>query len=772
MPTATTIELIETLIPGGDGIPAGGTTGQVLKKQSGDDYDVGWDDESGGGGGGSTNLSATASPTGVTVASSTGADATLPLATGTNAGLQSPAQFTAVANLATTYQPLDADLTIAALTTTSFGRSLLALLDANALAAAAGQEFVDATGLVAALSSDTTVGEANRAALQTQLDAAIIAGKALRITSASPVTYHITFVNDTVATVSGRTYRRGVRFNSPTLPASLWIGPNVTIKLCDGQFLVNNTRGGMFFTSNRSGRTFIGWPFGGRGEGGRIEGNAANQVVAYNQQDGYNGILTIAGGGSQNVHVHGLTIGDFKSHAIEVMADVRTGGQNVALDDARTSLTRDIAHTGLVLYDCGEHVQVSNTHNYRFGDSRVIGTNNVQAGDGVEPVACYNAVIYNSDFDNGDTIGAAAIGTGGCWCDPAGTKNAWFLDCRVKKWKAAVQGVSITGDSGLIYGDNFNYDNCHFEDIADAMAPLDGPGRTVMRNITAIRCNTAGLMLSWCYANTTASRLILENFYAEECGGIQFGDTGGVVEMRNVRLTRTTADVNSVALGVFGETLVLDVDGFTAKGYQFGYGSNGGWEPAGRLANFNVVGCVHPKRVYGSSSLANLSIPDELIGQAVAPFRIDSYNVAPFDNTIDEYPWQGYRFTLGVANGASLTTLGAGHKDQTLTVLVPAGESQTYRHGTGDLFLAGERDAPLIGPTALTIRWDGTRWVELQRQVSTLTGWQPNAVAGVKATIVPAISRDQRRMWKDSARTQLATEHGELVYAIQPVPPW
>lgn len=34
-------------------IPAGGTTGQVLKKSSGTDYDVEWDDESGGGGGGS-----------------------------------------------------------------------------------------------------------------------------------------------------------------------------------------------------------------------------------------------------------------------------------------------------------------------------------------------------------------------------------------------------------------------------------------------------------------------------------------------------------------------------------------------------------------------------------------------------------------------------------------------------------------------------------------------------------------------------------------------
>lgn len=38
--------------PAGQGIPAGGTTGQVLKKHSNEDYDVEWADESGGGGSG------------------------------------------------------------------------------------------------------------------------------------------------------------------------------------------------------------------------------------------------------------------------------------------------------------------------------------------------------------------------------------------------------------------------------------------------------------------------------------------------------------------------------------------------------------------------------------------------------------------------------------------------------------------------------------------------------------------------------------------------
>jgi len=51
--------------------------------------------------GGATNLSATASPTGVLVASDTGTDATVPLADATNAGLLSPADFAKLVTNAT-----------------------------------------------------------------------------------------------------------------------------------------------------------------------------------------------------------------------------------------------------------------------------------------------------------------------------------------------------------------------------------------------------------------------------------------------------------------------------------------------------------------------------------------------------------------------------------------------------------------------------------------------------------------------------------------------
>ena len=62
----------------------------------------------GGGGGGATNLSYTASPTNGVVNSDTGTDATIPLASGTNAGLMAPTQFTKLSNINVT-QVVDLD---------------------------------------------------------------------------------------------------------------------------------------------------------------------------------------------------------------------------------------------------------------------------------------------------------------------------------------------------------------------------------------------------------------------------------------------------------------------------------------------------------------------------------------------------------------------------------------------------------------------------------------------------------------------------------------
>ncbi len=66
----------------------------------------------GGGGGSATDLAYTASATGGTVTSSTGADATIPLSDGTNAGLVSPAQHAKLAGIATGATANSADATL------------------------------------------------------------------------------------------------------------------------------------------------------------------------------------------------------------------------------------------------------------------------------------------------------------------------------------------------------------------------------------------------------------------------------------------------------------------------------------------------------------------------------------------------------------------------------------------------------------------------------------------------------------------------------------
>lgn len=66
----------------------------------------------GGGGGGATDLAYTAGATGGTVTSSTGTDATLTLADGTNAGLMAPAQHTKLAGIATGATANSADATL------------------------------------------------------------------------------------------------------------------------------------------------------------------------------------------------------------------------------------------------------------------------------------------------------------------------------------------------------------------------------------------------------------------------------------------------------------------------------------------------------------------------------------------------------------------------------------------------------------------------------------------------------------------------------------
>jgi hypothetical protein len=74
----------------GQGVPAGGATGQVLKKVNSADFNTQWADDLTGGGGGSGATNLTYDAPGRTVVSDTGTDAVLPLA-GANPGLMTSA---------------------------------------------------------------------------------------------------------------------------------------------------------------------------------------------------------------------------------------------------------------------------------------------------------------------------------------------------------------------------------------------------------------------------------------------------------------------------------------------------------------------------------------------------------------------------------------------------------------------------------------------------------------------------------------------------------
>lgn len=80
---------------------AAGAVGVLASNNAGLVIEPDGDPLAAGGGGGATNLSATASPTGVTVTSDTGTDAAIPLANGSIAGLMAPAQHTKLGDLPT-----------------------------------------------------------------------------------------------------------------------------------------------------------------------------------------------------------------------------------------------------------------------------------------------------------------------------------------------------------------------------------------------------------------------------------------------------------------------------------------------------------------------------------------------------------------------------------------------------------------------------------------------------------------------------------------------
>lgn len=138
---------LEVLHTGRYLLPDGGTTGQALVKASGTDRDVEWGTVAGGGGGAVDSVNGS---TGDVVLDADDIDDT-----STTNKFATAAQLSAVDGLASTYQPLDSDLTaIAALSTTAYGRALLVLADQAALQTAVnvedGADVTDTANVTAA----------------------------------------------------------------------------------------------------------------------------------------------------------------------------------------------------------------------------------------------------------------------------------------------------------------------------------------------------------------------------------------------------------------------------------------------------------------------------------------------------------------------------------------------------------------------------------------------------------------------------------------------
>ena len=150
----------------GQGVPTGGTAGQVLAKIDGTNYNTEW--VTGAGGGAPTDASYLTLGTNGTLSAErvltagdnvtltdAGAGSTLTVAVPSMPWADVTGAPTTLSGYGITdAQPLDSDLTaIAALTTTTFGRALLALADAAALRSAAG------LGTAATADTGTTGGQ-------------------------------------------------------------------------------------------------------------------------------------------------------------------------------------------------------------------------------------------------------------------------------------------------------------------------------------------------------------------------------------------------------------------------------------------------------------------------------------------------------------------------------------------------------------------------------------------------------------------------------------
>lgn len=625
--------------------------------------------------------------------------------------------------------------------------------------------YVAATGLASAASSNTTVAEANRLAVISQWNAAANAGKALMIDSPTPVTYRFTFIDQLFPGVS-QTFRGGVRPGDPTKRYVLYLGPNVTLEVADNQFTGNSTRGGLICYTNMAAGVVVDWPFGARG--GTFSGNSAgNPGTNWSQAEGYHGMLgidTVAGGGSKGVYVGNVRFYDFKSHGHEHLGGVTANGQIPAYHDARTTGTKDIWHVRTIFERCGQHKQIANAHRCRAINTRYIAVSGIQEGDGAEYASCYDVVMVNPDADLGDGANPTPMTNAGSALDFVASKKVRVYGGRVFGWHSAVQAITGQTEGGqTVKADDIVVRDLHLESInTPVLTPAEGGGVIRYINPTLVDCPRPGgsgsSILEFGYGGAGGEMHVV-GLVGRNCkGAVVSASTGGLLRCRDWDITGQGA--GSYFFTFFGNLVDLDVADVTARGFESGILSNYGYTPKGKFFA-DVSGCTRPKTVIGGASLHLLEC--ELIGESVAPYRVGSYNLAPaYVNTVDEYPIQGYRWGRGLLAGASVGTLPAGSKNQTHTILVPSGETQTLVHGTGNIYLLGGQTVSLIGPTSLTLRYDTSAWVQTAGYAPPFS-WEPDYPAGLLATVLVAECRKQGKLWQDAAKTVPATADGHPV---------
>ena len=584
------------------------------------------------------------------------------------------------------------------LPTSSFTRTVLPLTTAAAWRNSLGVPQVgsiEATGLTAGGSTD------NRATLQTQWDAAATAGKALSITV--PGTYSLT------ATGSGSS-RWCLKPASASTYYGLILGPGVILQLAASQASDGNPVS-MIRVADHTGGGFIGWPYGGRG--GSLVGNTANQSgwttasgeggTRYGQSNGNHGIsgTDTSGQGSRNWTIQGLSVTDWFSNPINwgSVNNYDLGSRNIHVDNCYFS-------------DVGEGCQFIGVQNCSMTRIEDVGQAGKRVGDYCELAFCTNFFV---DHIYAHTNGAT-VTTGGAAVDAYASRRGTISN--VLAYKTA-QGVTLQTDFGN--SSNVSTDvvvtNLVCRDVYNqSIIPAEG-GSSTFNNIL-IDNSSLGVSYSIdCSGFATTAQFSLSNCLVTNSYGA--GLSKGRHDWSNVSFVggSNTTSVSAITVGG-ANSPSLNFNGVKAASYSYGLYMETA-TPAGRWSGVDLSGNSAGPKAIASGTLADVSIPDGVVGDSFAPYYLG------VTGQTDTKPTQGYRQFYGITN-SPIKNIAAGHKNQVITIvfLYSGGTLQDYRAGGtsgGNLRLAGGADKAFSTGDSVTLRWDSTQlsqWVEVCRSVN------------------------------------------------------